>query len=176
MSTKPIVTFRSTIATSADPDRVYAVLANLPTHLVWNGERAPDRNFCLLTLDAPAKEAAVGDTFSSTGSNILSMHFVDQSVVVDARPGTAFGFDTESKLHRKHRPTWHARFVHRYELARTGTGTTVAYTCEVWPQNYVPWWLQPMMRPMMRVMVPRAIRRNMANLAAMAGTEPARTP
>lgn len=174
MHGKPTITFRATVATKADPGRVYALLADLPTHLIWNGEQAVDRNFRLLSLEAPAGEAAPGTQFSSTGSNILSMRFVDRSVVVEALPGTAFVFDTTSELHRKHRPTWHARFVHRYHLDRSGGGTTVAYTCEVWPKNYVPWWLKPPLRPMMRVSVARAIRRNMRNLAAMAEIESAR--
>jgi hypothetical protein len=176
MSAKPIVTFRSSVAAPADPASIYALLADLRSHLVWSGERAPDRNFRLLSLNAPAREATVGDRFSSTGSNILSMRFFDTSVVVDAQPGKSFGFETESRLQRKHRPAWHARFVHRYELAPDGEGTTISYACEVWPQNYVPWWLSPLMRPMTRMGVLRAIGRNMANLAAMAGTEAASAP
>jgi hypothetical protein len=64
--------------------------------------------------------------------------------------------------------TWHARFGLRYALGRFGDGTAVSYTCEVRPQNYVPYWLKPGIRPLTRVVVQRAMRRNLANLAGVA--------
>ena len=71
-------------------------------------------------------------------------------------------------IERQHRPNWHARFANRYTITRDGNGSVLGYTCQVWPQNYVPFWLHPLMRPLTRVMVPRAIRKNMENLAALA--------
>ena len=174
--TPPIITFRASVPSTASPDAIYAVLADLGTHLVWAGERSPDQNFRLLTLDAPSAPATVGDRFSSTGANILSMTFHDSSVVVEAERGTSFGFDTESKLARKHRATWLARFANRYMIAPTGDGATLAYTCEVRPLNYVPWWLNPVLRPMTHVMVQRSVRKNMKNLVAMAEPVSQRQP
>jgi hypothetical protein len=168
--TPPIITFRASVPSTASRDAVYTVLADLSTHLVWAGERAPDKNFRLLTMDAASAPAMVGDRFSSTGANSFSMTFFDSSVVVEAEPGSRFGFDTESKLERKHRPALLARFAHRFTLAPAGEGTTVAYTCDVRPVNYVPWWLKPVLRPMTRIMVQRATRKNMENLARMAET------
>ncbi len=164
----PIITFQASVASTASPDAIYAVLADLSTHLVWAGERSPDKNFRLLTMEAPSAPATVGDRFSSRGANGFSMTFVDSSVVVEAEPGTRFGFDTESKLERKHKSTWLARFAHRFIITSTGDRATIAYTCEVWPQNYVPWWLNPVLRPLTRTLVQRATRKNMENLMGMA--------
>jgi hypothetical protein len=47
-------------------------------------------------------------------------------------------------------------------------GATLAYVSAVWPENYRPFWLHPLMRPMTRVLVRRAMRKNMENLASMA--------
>jgi hypothetical protein len=163
----PILTFRVSVPSKASPEAVYDVLSDLRTHLDWAGERAPDKNFRLLTMDAPSSPVTVGDRFSSSGANVNGT-FHDRSTVVHAERGTRFDFDTESTLERKHGKTWHARFGHRYALERSGAGAVVSYTCEVRPQNYVPYWLQPGMRAATRVMVQRAMRKNLANLAQMA--------
>ena len=120
-----------------------------------------DKNFRLLSLDAPLSSATVGDHFSSTGSNILSMRFFDSSVVVEAERGKRFGFDTESRLERKHRPTWRARFVNRYVITPAhGGGATLSLLLRGLAQNYILV-AEPALRPMMRVMVPRSMRKNM---------------
>jgi hypothetical protein len=166
--TRPIVTFRVSVPSKATPEAVYAVLADLTTHMVWTGGQAPDKRMRLLSLDAPSREATVGDRFTSTGANILSMRFHDSSQVVDAQPAASFGFDTDSRLERKHRPAWLARFTNRYTITPTPDGATIGYVCEVWPQNYIPWWLSPLVRPMTRISVPHAMGKNMENLAHMA--------
>lgn len=166
--TSPVVTFRATVRSAAPPEAVYAVLADLPSHLVWTGEQARDRNFRLLSMEAPASQAMVGDQFRSAGTAMLGMRFHDTSLVVAAVPGASLAFETTSRLERKHRPALHARFRHRYTLSAEGGGTLVGYTCEVSPETYTPWWLLPGPRAMTRVMVPRAITRNMRNLAALA--------
>ncbi|HEX9314897.1 MAG TPA: SRPBCC family protein [Actinomycetota bacterium] len=172
----PIITFRASVPATASPDAAYAVLADLSTHLVWTGERAPDKNFRLLALEAPPAPATVGDRFSSKGANGFSMTFFDSSVVVEAERGTRFGFDTESRLERKHRPTWLAHFEHRYTITATGAGASIDYTCGVWPLNYLPWWLSPALRPMTHTLVERAVRKNMENLAALAEATGQRLP
>ena len=136
--TAPIITFRTSVPCAASPEAVYSVLADLQAHPAWAGEQAPNKNFRLLTLSATAAPAMVGDRFSSTGANNFSMTFHDTSEVVEAEPGARFGFDTRSRLERKHRPAWLGTFKHRYSLSAAG----IDYSCEVWPGNYVPWWLQ----------------------------------
>jgi Polyketide cyclase / dehydrase and lipid transport len=165
--TQPIIMFHASVRSTAPADAIYAVLADPRTALEWGGREAPKKSFRLLTMDAGGGPLAVGDTFSSTGANITGT-FHDRSAVVEAEPGARFGFDTESTLTRKHAPTWHVQFAHRYTLAPTADGTEIAYRCEVRPQNYVPWWLRPGMRTMTRRQVPRLMRKHLANLAAMA--------
>ena len=166
----PIITFSATVRSAAAPAAVYALLANPATHLEWAGEQAPDKAFRLLTLAAADRAAAVGTTFVSTGAADKrgAMTFHDTSTVTEATPSAAFAFDTDAELVRKRRPAWHARFVHRYALEPAGTGTVVAYTCEVYPLDYRPYWLHPLLRPATRMMIPRAMRKNMENLARMA--------
>jgi hypothetical protein len=165
--TPPILTFRVSVPSEASPEAIYDLLSDLRTHLDWAGERAPDKHFRLLTMDAPSRSATVGDQFSSSGANVNGT-FHDRSTVVQAERGARFGFDTESTLERRHGKTLHARFRHRYALGRSSDGAIVSYTCEVRPQNYVPYWLRRGMRPVTRVMVQRAMRKNLGNLAAMA--------
>jgi Polyketide cyclase / dehydrase and lipid transport len=164
----PIITFRVSVPSTASPDAIYRVLADLNTHLVWAGEQSPDKHFRLLAMEGALTPATVGDRFSSRGANMGSMVFADSSVVVEAERGVRFGFDTESVLERQYRPNWHARFASRYTITPDGNGSVLGYTCQVWPQNYVPFWLHRLMLPLTRVMVPRAIRKNMQNLAALA--------
>ena len=56
------------VTTTAPPEAVYDVIADLRNHLVWSGERAESDGFKMLTLDAPDGPATVGTTFTSTGS------------------------------------------------------------------------------------------------------------
>ncbi len=165
--TPATLTFRLSVPTTASPAVVYHHLADLGSHLVWAGERAPRKSFRLLTIEAQSRAATVGERFSSSGANSNGT-FYDRSVVVEADPGARLGFDTESTLDRKHGTTWHARFAHRYTIERSGEGAVVAYAAEVRPQNYVPYWLKPGMRRVTRVMVQSMMRRNLRNLVAMA--------
>ncbi len=115
----------------------------------------------------PSRPAIAGDRFSSTGSNGFGT-FTDRSVVVQADPGSRFGFDTEATLTRKHRPTWNAAFTHRYTLAADGRRGVHRLRRRGPPQNYLPFWLFPGMRPGTRMMVQKMMRANMQNLARMA--------
>jgi hypothetical protein len=166
--TPPTLTFRVSVPSQASPEAVYGLLSDLRTHLEWAGERSPEKSFRLLSMDAPSRPATVGDRFSSSGANGNGT-FHDRSTVVQAERGARFGFDTESTLERKHGRTWHARFAHRYGLGPADDGgALVSYTCQVRPGNYVPYWLRPGLRAATRVIVQRAMRRNLGNLVAMA--------
>jgi len=165
--TDPILTFRAVVRSEAPARAIYDILCDPGTALVWGDERAPRKDFRLLSMDAASGPATVGDTFSSTGANINGT-FHDRSTVVEAEPGSRFGFDTESTLERTHAKTWHARFTHRYAIEETPDGSTLSYACEVRPGNYVPWWLKPGLRPMTHVMVQAMIRRHLRNLSVMA--------
>ncbi|MGZ4130485.1 MAG: SRPBCC family protein [Actinomycetota bacterium] len=167
--TPATLTFRVELPTSASPSAVYDRLADVASHLMWAGRQSRRASFRLLELEASHAPAVVGDRFSSTGANNNGT-FHDRSIVVQADPGVAFGFDTESTLDRKHGKTWHARFAHRYTIEATAGGSIVRYVGEVRPQNYVPYWLQPWMRPMTRVMVESMMRSNLRNFVVMAET------
>jgi hypothetical protein len=169
-TTEPIITFEATVRAMAEPAVVYEVLADISTHLDWAGHQGQDERFRLLSLEAAKGAASVGTTFTSTGASSKdgSMTFHDRSTVTEATPGRTFAFETDSMLVRKRRPTWHARFVHRYTMAPDASGSRIHYTCAVHPQNYRPYWLHPLARPATRRMVSKAMRRNLENLALMA--------
>ena len=161
------VRFHATATSSAAPERVYDVLADVTTHLRWAGEEAPRKTFRLLTLEGPKGVGTVGTEFRSTGANGKEI-FHDRSTVIEAVAPTAFAFETVSRLDRKHRRAWEARFVHRYELIPRGGGTLIDYTIGVWPINYIPYWLRPGMKQVTRTMVKALTRRHLANLATVA--------
>jgi len=165
---RPALIFCASVRSAASPARVYDVLADLGSHLVWAGDEAPKKNFRLLSMDASTHRATVGDRFASTGAN-MNGTFHDQSVVVEATPGSRFGFDTESTLDRRHARALRARLTHRYAIEPTaqGDGSVITYICEAWPQNYMPWWLRPGLRSMTRFSVQRIMTAHLRNLATM---------
>jgi uncharacterized protein YndB with AHSA1/START domain len=162
----PILTFVCDQEVAATPDAVYAALATPSTHLEWAG-RATGKADGLFELDTDPGEAQVGSVFTSRGgaNEKKGMVFHDRSVVSEAQPGRVFAFRTDSHLARPHRPDWEAKFVHRYELSPSESGTRVHYTCEVYPQTYRPIWLHPLMRPVTkRLMRAIMIRPHLENL------------
>jgi hypothetical protein len=169
---KPIVTFRVSVSSKATPDQVYAVLADPSTHAQWAGTDAPDQAFAIIDMDSPPGRAKAGTTFTSRGAN-GKMIFHDRNVVTEAIAPHRFAFDTQSHLVRRRKTAWQAKFVHRYDIVKDGTGSRVDYTCQVFPLNYRPFWLHPAIRPATKVMVPRFIAKNMNNLARLAESVPA---
>jgi hypothetical protein len=106
----------------------------------------------------------------STGANSKdgSSTFHDESIVTEATPPRLFAFVTESHLDRKHRETWEVRFVHRYEVHPEAAGCRITYTASVYPVNYRPYWLHPVMRPITRRMANFFTTKHISNLARMA--------
>ena len=164
----PIIRVQASVSAGASPEAVYDVLARPSSHLKWAGDEAPNKLFRLLSLEAPSGRAAVGTTFTSTGSNMLGMVFHDTSVVTEAVAPQRFCFETTSHLERKHRRAWQARFVNRYEVTAQGSGSLIQNSCDVYPLNYRPWWLHPLMRPMMSRKLPTLMAANLRNLARAA--------
>jgi hypothetical protein len=176
---KPTITFTASVHVNAAQDVTFGVLADPHTHMQWAGTQAPNASFKLLSLDTPAEPMKTGMVFTSTGANGTGMTFHDRSTVVVFKPPAAFGFSTESELQRKHRPTWRARFEHRYTVSADASGSRIDYRAEVYPLNYRPYWLHPLMRPMTGILVPRMMTKNLQQLAGMAeraasGTDMAR--
>ncbi len=114
-------------SSSAPPEVVYDLLADLGTHLTWAGTRQTN-DFRLLSLDAPAGPATVGTTFNSTGTiPMSSQQWVDQSNVTAAERPNTFEFVTTATT-RGARRSMEATYRHRYEIEATPGGSKVSYT------------------------------------------------
>lgn len=161
-----LVSFAATATTRADPQGVLDVLRDLPAHLEWAGARSPQKTFRLLSLHAPTAPASVGARFTSTGAN-MNGTFHDSSVVTVAEPD-AFGFETDSRLDRKHGAELLVHFVHRYDVEPAGDGSRIVYSARAQHASYVPYWLRPGMRAMTRWMVNRSMTRQLRLLAELA--------
>ena len=168
MAQRPLMVRTQTSVTSkASPEVVYDTISDLRAHIEWSGERASSDNFKLLSLEAPEGRATIGTTFTSTGAADNGT-FHDRSVVTEAsRPGR-FIIETDSRLDRKRGKAWEAHFSHRYDIEPEGDGSRISYTETVERVNYVPYWLQPWIRPIFTVLVNRADVRQLRNLAKLA--------
>ena len=155
---------RTSVTSSAPPDVVYDVIADLRNHLDWSGDRASSDTFKLLSIDAPEGTASVGTAFSSSGAADNGTFHDRSEVTVASRP-TAFVIETDAHLDRTRGKPWDAHFVHRYDIAPEGPGSRITYTETIARVNYVPYWLQPGVRSIFKVYVNRADRKQLANLA-----------
>jgi Polyketide cyclase / dehydrase and lipid transport len=155
------------VTSTAPPEVIYDVIADLRNHLVWSGERAKDEGFKMLSLDAPEGPAAVGTSFTSSGSAGKDT-FHDRSVVTEASRPHLFVIETDARLERKGAETWEAHFSHRYDVLPEGQGSRIVYTETVERVNYVPYWLKPGIRTLFRPWVNRADRKQLRNLARLA--------
>jgi hypothetical protein len=174
MAQRPLMFATQTSATSnASPETVYDLIADLRAHLEWSGERASNDQFKLLSLEAPEGPAAVGTTFSSSGSAGKDT-FHDRSVVTEASRPNVFVIETDARLERKRAETWEAHFSHRYDVQPQESGTRIVYTDTVERVNYLPYWLKPWARPIFRILVNRADVKQLRNLARLAEERSAR--
>lgn len=166
--TKDFAFETSVSATSkASPQDVYDVVADLPAHLEWSSERAKRDSFKLLTLEAPAGVATAGTAFSSTGASGKDT-FHDRSTVVEASPPSRFAIETDARLDRKRAKQWKVQFVHRYDIQPADGGSRITNTDTARNMNYIPYWLQPGVRALTRMVVGRADTKQLENLARMA--------
>jgi hypothetical protein len=119
----------STLSTTsaASPEHVYDLLADLPSHLIWGGERQNGPR--LVSMDAPEGPATVGTEFTTEGADRAGT-FRDISVVTEARRPELFGFVTEARLTTK-RGVADWTVVHRYEIASLGAGCSIRYSLRV---------------------------------------------
>ena len=151
-------------------EAVYAVLADLASHMVWAGERQGKRTR-LLTIDAPDGPAVVGTEFHSTGSDPMGT-FSDRSVVTEATPGKAFEFVTEARLTTKKGIATDWTNVERYELEPTMGGCRIVSTSRVTRISELPGMLGAFNVPGLRALglaVPAKVsRRSVRNLAGVA--------
>ena len=158
---------RTSVTSSAPPDVVYDVIADLRNHLDWSGDRASSDTFKLLSIDAPEGTASVGTAFSSSGAADNGTFHDRSEVTVASRP-TAFVIETDAHLDRTRGKPWDAHFVHRYDIEPDGSGSRITYTETIERVSYVPYWLQPGIRSIFKVYVNRVDRKQLANLAGLA--------
>jgi polyketide cyclase/dehydrase/lipid transport protein len=155
------------VTSSASPEAVYDVIADLRNHVVWSGEMAASEGFKMLSLDAPEGPAAVGTTFSSSGTAQKDT-FHDRSVVTEATRPSRFVIETDATLDRRSAPTWEAHFVHAYDIQPDGAGSRIVYTETIERVNYLPYWLKPGIRTIFKPWVNRADRKQLHNLSQLA--------
>jgi hypothetical protein len=154
----------------ATTEAVYAVLADLPSHVVWAGERQA-KHTRLLTIDAPSGPAVVGTEFRSTGSDPMGT-FSDRSVVTEATPGSVFEYVTEARLTSKKGTATDWTNVERYELEPTGDGCRIVCTSHVTRISRLPGMLRlfnvPGLRALGLAVSAKVSRRSVRNLARVA--------
>jgi len=156
----------------ATTEVVYAVLADLSSHIVWAGERQGKRTR-LLTIDAPVGSAVVGTEFHSTGADPMGT-FSDRSVVTEATPGKAFEFVTEARLTTRKGVATDWTNVERYELEPTAGGCRIVCTSRVTRISEMPGMLGAFnvrgLRGLALAMSAKVSRRSVRNLARLAET------
>lgn len=122
----PVIRFEG--YSRAPAEVVYDLLADLPSHLDWAGQRQLETTR-LLTLEAPTGLASVGTEFSSTGSDGKVARWSDRSVVTEATRAEVFEFVTEGQREAKPGASpWLSTAVHRYEIVVESGGCRVRYT------------------------------------------------
>lgn len=155
---------------TARPQTVYDLLADLSSHLVWAGDRQA-KNTRLLTLDAPAGPAVVGTEWLSRGSDPMGT-FSDRSVVTEATPGTAFEFVTEARLTTKKGRISEWTSVERYDVAAAARGCRIVATSRVTRISELPGMVAlfnvPVLRELGLKVSAKVSRRTVRNLARVA--------
>ncbi len=164
------LTISVTERSAAAPAVVYDLLADLPSHAVWGGERQ-SKTTRLLSIEAPVGAAVVGTEFDTTGADPMGT-FSDRSVVTTADRPTMFEFVTEASLITKKgaRADW--TNVHRYELAPRDGGCDIRYLLRIVRISGLPGMLRIFNVPVLSRAAMKAgasvARRGVTNLARMA--------
>lgn len=170
--------------TTAPPEAVYDLLADLRRHLEWAGTEQ-SRIFRLLDLDADVGAVAPGLQFRSTGTvPMLRAQWANHNVVDEARPPHCFAFTTQGRIDWSRAPWWNlppregdgqGTFHHRYEIEPHDGGSRVTYTMQQDHFDNAPWGVRwPGVRiAMHRVIGPHWLGRGFANLLRLAAATPA---
>ena len=128
---------------TASPDEVWAMLADPSTRPSWMTE--------LVEVDAAPGQVAVGDRFNGR-SSILFHDFIGASEVTEAEPAR----------HLAEEVVIGARFVSRWEVSPTSSGTRVRHTIDV---EFPAGPFSPLERWVLRRRLLRMQRQSLANLA-----------
>jgi hypothetical protein len=166
----PVVRFEA--PTKAPAEAVYALLADLSSHLQWAGNRQSP-TFRLLSVEAPDGPATVGAEFHTTGADGKKARWTDRSVVTEAIRPSVFEFVTEGRRDGKAgSEPLRSTTVHRYEIVRRPDGCDVTYTAELTrltgPTSVTRIARAPVIGPLLWRTAGKYMRRGFANLLALA--------
>lgn len=163
---------RTTRDSTASPERVYDLLADLESHRIWGGEKQSKKTR-LVSIEAPAGAAVVGTEFATVGADPMG-EFRDRSVVTEASRATVFEFVTEARLTTKKGKTADWTNVHRYEITPTDSGCRIDYSIRITRISELPGMLALFNVPGLSSLVMKAAagvgKRGVTNLAALAET------
>ena len=161
---------RSVATSHASAARVYEVLADLRTHLIWGGEQQKQKTR-LVSVEAPEGPARVGTEFHTQGVDPMGA-FSDRSVVTEATPGHVLEFVTDARLTTKGGTQVDWTNVHRYELTPQADGCRIRYTLRLTWISDLPGMLAAFRVPGLRALALKAsasmTKRGVENLARYA--------
>lgn len=163
------IVFRKSMKTSAPPEAVYDLLADVRSHLEWGGNRGKE-NFRLTAIEVEDAPVRQGSEWSSTGI-APDGTFRDRSVVTEASRPSTLAFVTNAHVNFKKGGEGDWTLVNRYEIQAEGSGSLVTYTqrltraTKLGPMKMM---LNPLFAGVGRMMVSGLVKPAMKNLAAMA--------
>jgi uncharacterized protein YndB with AHSA1/START domain len=164
------LTIRARATSTAPPEVVYDVLADLRSHAQWGGERQKPKTR-LIAVDAPEDPAGVGTEFRTRGTDPMG-EFADTSVVTEAERPRMLEFVTEARLTTRKGKIADWTNVHRYEIAPAGTGSRISYSARIARITELPGALSMLNMPILSAVAMKAsagvARRGVENLARVA--------
>jgi hypothetical protein len=159
---------------NASPEDVFDLLSDLRSHLEWGGNRQY-KMFRLLSLDAPATPAQVGDVFTSTGNIPMTSakkgHWENTTTVTKAERPALFETRTEGRIPWSKGVAGEGTFDNRFEITPDGKGgSNVTYRAHQLRFLNPPWGLRyPLMREVTyRMWIPAWYRKGFKNMLKMA--------
>jgi hypothetical protein len=159
-----------TRTSTASPEAVYGLLADLHSHTTWGGTQQ-SKTYRLLSIEAPAGPATVGTEFSTVGADPMG-EFQDRSVVTEATPSSVFEFVTEARFTTKKGKIADWTNVHRYQIVPTDDGCRLTYTIRVARISALPGPLRlfniPVLSGVLMRFAVRGPKRGVRNLIALA--------
>jgi hypothetical protein len=159
-----------TRTSTASPEAIYDLLADLRSHTTWGGEQQ-SKNYRLLSIEAPDGPAMVGTEFSTVGADPMGV-FHDHSVVTEATPASLFVFVTEAHFTTTKDEAADWTSVHRYEIVAADSGCRVTYSIRVVRISALPGMLRlfniPVLSRVLMHMAVRGPKRGVRNLTALA--------
>jgi hypothetical protein len=160
----------ASVDSTASPEDIFRLLADLRTHLEWGGRAYAGRGEHLIALDAPPGSAAVGTTWTSTGK-AHEGGYEDRSVVTALEAPRRFEFRTDSSFRRGSSVTSYA-LNHTYMVSPTPSGSRITHREELGPPSGGTWFSRLLLSGALAPITDRVgrglLRTGLEHLAAMA--------